>query len=92
MQTQQVNTSVKATTVGEAVSGRKPTAALTGFLVLQMILGFEWFWSGLAKIMMPGGFPAALPGALGDMLQNSPPWYADFLTHIVIPHAPSLGT
>ena len=83
---------MKATTAGGGASSGKPPAAITGFLVLQVILGFEWFWSGLAKIMMPGGFPAALPGALGDMLQNSPPWYADFLTNIVIPHAPSLGT
>ncbi len=64
---------------------------MIGFLVLQMILGFEWFWSGLAKIMMPGGFPQALPDALGDMIQNSPAWYANFLTGFVVPHSMLFG-
>ena len=64
---------------------------MVAFLVFQMILGFEWFWSGLAKIMMPGGFPVALPDELIEMAQNSPAWYANFLTSIVKPNAAVFG-
>ena len=70
---------------------QKPGLPMTGFFILQMILGFEWFWSGLAKMKMPGGFPAALPGELTDMLQSSPAWYGKFLSGVVIPHAATFG-
>jgi len=69
----------------------KPSLPMIGFLVLQMVLGFEWFWSGLAKIMMPGGFPAALPDELSEMVQNAPAWYANFLTGIIIPNSMVFG-
>lgn len=68
-----------------------PSLPMVGFLVFQMILGFEWFWSGLAKIVMQGGFPASLPDELGEIAQNSPAWYANFLTGIVIPNATIFG-
>lgn len=68
-----------------------PSLPMLGFFVFQMVLGFEWFWSGLAKIIMPGGFPAALPEELGEIAQNAPAWYANFLTSIVISNAAVFG-
>ncbi|MBI1855614.1 MAG: hypothetical protein HYR93_07095 [Chloroflexi bacterium] len=65
----------------------QPTLAMTAFLVLQMILGFEWLWSGLGKVIMSGGFPAALPGQLEAMMDGAPAWYANFLSGFVIPNS-----
>ena len=49
-------------TTGAALSG-KPSLSMTGFLVVEMIIGYEWFVSGLVKIMR-GGFPAGLANEL----------------------------
>lgn len=82
-------TQKEGTAISEVKS--RPGPAMIGFFALQMVLGFEWFWSGLAKIVMPGGFPAALPEELGGIAQNSPAWYANFLTGAVIPNATIFG-
>lgn len=64
---------------------------MTAFLAFQMILGFEWFWSGIAKFIMPGGFPASLPGELGEIIENAPAWYANLLSGFVLPQAILFG-
>jgi len=91
MTTSESNVKINQNNSKPNVFREKPGLPMIGLLVLQMILGFEWFWSGLAKIMMPGGFPAALPDALGEMIQNSPAWYANFLNGIVIPNSMIFG-
>lgn len=38
---------------------QKPTLAMAGFLVVTMIIGYEWFVSGLVKFVR-GDFPSGL--------------------------------
>jgi uncharacterized membrane protein YphA (DoxX/SURF4 family) len=42
------------------VNSRLP---LVGFLVVVLLVGYEWFMSGLTKIVR-GGFPGGLAGEL----------------------------
>lgn len=65
----------------------QPGLAMTAFLVFQMILGFEWFWSGIAKVIMPGGFAVPLTEELGEMIESAPAWYANFVAGIVLPNS-----
>ena len=69
----------------------QPGLAMTAFLVFQMILGFEWFWSGVAKVIMPGGFPASLPQELAEIIESAPAWYANFLAGFVLPNSTLFG-
>lgn len=69
----------------------QPGLAMIALAAFQMILGFEWFWSGLAKIIMPGGFPASLPEELAEIIENSPAWYANFLSDFVLPNSAFFG-
>lgn len=39
----------------------KPGVPMIGLLVVEMIVGYEWFISGLVKIMR-GNFPSGLAG------------------------------
>jgi hypothetical protein len=46
----------------------KPGLSMIGFLVVEMIIGYEWFVSGLVKLVR-GGFPAGLAGELALVLR-----------------------
>ena len=64
--------------------------SLVGLLFVQIFIGFEWFISGLTKIVR-GGFPAGLSDELTDKSQGAPGWYATLLDDIVIPHGRLFG-
>jgi hypothetical protein len=64
--------------------------ALVGLLVVQLLVGYEWFVSGLTKIVR-GGFPSGLAGELREKSQGAPGWYRSFLDGSIIPHASTFG-
>ena len=59
---------------------------LYGLLVVQIIVGFEFFWTVLAKIVR-GGFVSGLGADLTERVQAAPGWYHSFADSVVIPHA-----
>ena len=59
---------------------------LAGLLVVQIIVGFEFFWSVIAKLVR-GGFVTGLGADLQARVTAAPAWYASFANHVVIPHA-----
>ena len=72
---------------GGAGTGRLP---LIGLLLVQIIVGYEWFMSGLTKIYR-GGFPGGLANELRDKSQGAPGWYKSFLDGSIIPNAQAFG-
>jgi len=66
------------------------TRFLHGLLVVQIIVGFEFFWTVLAKLVR-GGFVSGLAADLKDRVKAAPSWYASFANHIVVPHATLFG-
>ena len=68
----------------------KPGLALIGFLMVEMIIGYEWFISGLVKFVR-GGFPTGLASALVEKVVGAAGWYGSFLKSVVIPNAVAFG-
>ena len=68
----------------------KPGLGMIGLLAVQMIIGYEWFMSGLVKVVRDD-FPSGLAAALLEKLPKVPAWYGRFLNGAVIPHATSFG-
>ncbi len=68
----------------------KPSLALIGLLIVEMIIGYEWFISGLTKIVL-GDFPSGLAAEMGDKLADVSGWYGTFLSSVVIPNAAAFG-
>lgn len=64
--------------------------SLAGLLLVQLIVGYEWLLSGLAKLVR-GDFPEGLGIQLAALAQESPAWYRGFLDEAVIPHARAAG-
>ena len=64
--------------------------ALRGFLVVGLFVGYEWFMSGLTKIVR-GGFPSGLAGELRDKSEGAVSWYKSFLDGTVIPNGRAFG-
>lgn len=78
---------------GTREEARRPGAgrlSLAGLLVVQLIVGYEWLLSGLAKLWR-GDFPDGLGIQLEALAQESPGWYRGFLEEAVIPHARAAG-
>ena len=73
----------------ERLRGR-PDAPLVGLLLVTMIVGYEWFISGLVKFVR-GGFPAGLASELTEKSEGTAAWYAAFLQGVVIPNARLFG-
>lgn len=73
----------------EMLRGR-PDLSMIGLLVVEMIIGYEWFMSGLVKVVS-GGFPSGLADELLEKLPNDPAWYGRFLQGSVIPNATFFG-
>jgi uncharacterized membrane protein YphA (DoxX/SURF4 family) len=71
-------------------SSRIPLIGLTGLLVVQLIVGYEWFVSGLTKIYR-GGFPGGLADELREKSDSAAGWYKSFLDGTVIPNASVFG-
>jgi thiosulfate dehydrogenase [quinone] large subunit len=78
-----------AASVGNGDRAR-PSLPTVGFLIVTMIIGYEWLISGLDKIMR-GGFPAGLAEELIKKSAGTPEWYGGFLKSAVIPNARSFG-
>ena len=71
----------------EAAAG-KPSASMIGVLVVQIIIGYEWLLSGIAKIAA-GDFPSGLGD---DLAAAAPPgWYARFLNGAISPNSVAFG-
>ena len=67
--------------------GRLP---LIGILLIQIFVGYEWFDSGLTKVVR-GGFPAGLAADLHDRVQGAAGWYRSFVDGSIIPHGVLFG-
>lgn len=70
----------------EAIAG----AGLTGLLVIQILVGYEWLISGVTKLWR-GGFATGLADELRDKSKGVASWYQGFLDAVVIPHAWAVG-
>lgn len=73
----------------DAVRDRRG-AGTAGLLVVAMVVGYEWFVSGLTKFVR-GGFPAGLAEELLAKSQGTIAWYAAFVRRAVIPNAVVFG-
>lgn len=67
-----------------------PRPSMVGLLVITMVIGYEWFISGLVKFVR-GGFPAGLAGELTEKAEGTAAWYGRFVERAVIPNAVPLG-
>jgi hypothetical protein len=65
-------------------------AGLIGLLAIQIIIGYEWFMSGLTKFVR-GGFPSGLADELTEKSEGVGGWYRDFLDDVVIPNGTGFG-
>jgi uncharacterized membrane protein YphA (DoxX/SURF4 family) len=63
---------------------------LVGLLTIQAFIGYEWFMSGVTKIVR-GGFPAGLADELTTKSEGAPGWYVSILDNVVIPNARAFG-
>lgn len=63
---------------------------LIGLLLVQIFVGYEWFDSGLTKIVR-GGFPSGLASDLTDRVKSAPGWYRSFIDGSIIPNASAFG-
>jgi hypothetical protein len=68
----------------------KPSLTNMGLLVVEMIIGYEWFISGLVKFVR-GDFPAGLAKELLKKLPEMVPWYGGFIKSAIIPNAQLFG-
>ena len=59
---------------------------LVGMLAVQILLGYEWFMSGLSKLLR-GGFIAALKDDMTFRANSLSGWYRWMLDAIAIPNA-----
>lgn len=64
--------------------------ALVGLIVVGAFIGYEWFMSGLTKIVR-GGFAAGLADELEEKSRGTVAWYQGFLDGMVIPNARAFG-
>jgi thiosulfate dehydrogenase [quinone] large subunit len=67
--------------------GRLPLICV---LLIQIFVGYEWFNSGLTKIVR-GGFPSGLAADLHDRVKSAGGWYRSFVDGSIIPHAVVFG-
>ncbi len=71
-------------------TGLTPRLGLAGLLLIQAFIGYEWFMSGLTKVVR-GGFPSGLAGELAEKSEGTVGWYKDFLEGSIIPNATAFG-
>ena len=64
--------------------------ALKGMFVIGLFVGYEWFMSGLTKLVR-GGFPSGLAGELREKSEGTVGWYKSFLDGTVIPNGRTFG-
>lgn len=69
------------------MSSRLP---LVGYLVIVMLIGYEWLMSGLTKVVR-GGFPTGLADELREKSDGAAAWYKSFVDGTVIPNGTVFG-
>jgi len=82
-----------ATVEPTAVDGTSRSDLRTGvigLLTIQLVIGYEWFISGLTKLWR-GGFATGLADELRETSQGVTGWYRSFLDDAVIPHGWAFG-
>lgn len=67
-----------------------PTVSMIGFLIVTMIVGYEWFMSGLVKFVR-GDFPAGLADELLAKTAGTSDWYGSFLKSVAVPFGEPFG-
>ena len=82
-----MTTQPAATQPATAAVSRLP---LVGLLLVQLFVGYEWFMSGLTKIVR-GGFPSGLGKELNDKSSGAAHWYRNLLDGSIIPNATVFG-
>jgi thiosulfate dehydrogenase [quinone] large subunit len=87
MTTSKVN---RKTKVAADTLRQRPSLSMVGLLIVQIIIGYEWFVSGLTKIVR-GDFTSGLADEMTQKLADSPGWYAEILNSVVIPNASIFG-
>ena len=68
----------------------KPSLPMAGLLLIEIVIGYEWFVSGLVKFVR-GEFPAGLAEELLKKSAEMAPWYASFIKGVVIPNGIAFG-
>jgi uncharacterized membrane protein YphA (DoxX/SURF4 family) len=63
---------------------------LIGLLAVQIFLGYEWFMSGVAKVLA-GDFAGGLAGLVTDQSKDLSGPYKSFLDGVVIPNGQTFG-
>lgn len=63
---------------------------LVGLLLVQIVLGYEWFASGVTKVVR-GGFASGLSDELTEKSAGIGGWYKSFLDQVVIPNGEVFG-
>jgi uncharacterized membrane protein YphA (DoxX/SURF4 family) len=63
---------------------------MIGFLIVTMVIGYEWFMSGLVKFVR-GDFPAGLADELLTKTAGTTDWYGTFLKSVAIPYGEPFG-
>jgi uncharacterized membrane protein YphA (DoxX/SURF4 family) len=66
------------------------TVSMIGFLIVTMVIGYEWFMSGLVKFVR-GDFPAGLAEELLAKSEGAPAWYTGLMNSFIIPIAQPFG-
>ena len=77
----------KSATDRAGLTSRLP---LAGLLFVQAFIGYEWFMSGLTKVV-DGGFPSGLGKELNGDAAGDAHWYASFLRGAIVPDARAFG-
>jgi uncharacterized membrane protein YphA (DoxX/SURF4 family) len=73
-----------------STSEKRSSAAIVALLLVQVCIGYEWFVSGLTKLVH-GDFPPGLAAELRNMSAGAPDWYRSFLDSAGLPHAVAFG-
>lgn len=63
---------------------------MNGMCVVMAFVGYEWFMSGLTKLVR-GGFPSGLAAELTEKSEGTIDWYKSILEDVVIPNASAFG-
>ena len=77
-------------TVYEEKSGAKPNLSLIALLAVQIMIGYEWLISGIAKFAA-GDFASGLANELASKTADTAGWYSGFLNNVVIPNGRAFG-
>ncbi len=63
---------------------------MIGFVIVQIIIGYEWLASGLVKVLR-GDFTIGLADELVEKAEGAYGWYANLLESVIVPNASVLG-